>query len=44
MTVFVIAVGAGKETIKTDLFLTAIIALFVYYSASISFGVVYNGF
>ncbi|WP_461246406.1 hypothetical protein [Treponema sp. R6D11] len=31
-----------KRTIKTNLFLTAIIALFVYYSASISFGVVYN--
>jgi len=31
-----------RDTAKTNLFLTALIALFVYYSASISFGVVYN--
>lgn len=31
-----------NNSIKTKLFLTALIALFVYYSASISFGVVYN--
>jgi len=31
-----------KDTIKTNLFLTAIIAMFAYYSASISLGVVYN--
>jgi len=31
-----------KDTLKTNLLLTAIIAVFVYYSASVSFGVVYN--
>jgi len=31
-----------KNSIRTKLFLTALIALFVYYSASISFGIVYN--
>jgi len=31
-----------KNSIKTKLFLTGLIALFVYYSASISFGIVYN--
>jgi hypothetical protein len=31
-----------KNTVRTKLFLTSFIALFLYYSASISFGVVYN--
>jgi hypothetical protein len=42
LLIIALIMNIKKETIKTNLFITAIIALFVYYSASISFGVIYN--
>ena len=42
LLIIALIMNVKKETIKTNLFLTAIIAVFVYYSASISFGIIYN--
>jgi hypothetical protein len=42
LMIIVLILDLKKNTSKTKLFLTALTALFAYYSASISFGVVYN--
>ena len=42
LLIIALILNIKNDTVKTKLLLTAIIALFVYYSASISFGVVYN--
>jgi hypothetical protein len=42
LTIIALILDIKKNILKTKLFLTALTALFVYYSASISFGVVYN--
>ncbi|MCL2722013.1 MAG: hypothetical protein FWD47_11835 [Treponema sp.] len=42
LTIISLVLDIKKNTIKTKLFLTSLIALFVYYSASISLGIVYN--
>jgi len=42
LLIIALIMNIKKDTIKTNLFLTSIIALFAYYSASISLGVVYN--
>jgi len=42
LTIIALILDIKNNTSKTKLFLTALTALFVYYSASISFGVVYN--
>jgi hypothetical protein len=42
LLIIVLILDIKNNSIKTKLFLTALIAMFVYYSASISFGVIYN--
>jgi hypothetical protein len=42
LTISALILDIKNNTPKTKLFLTALSALFVYYSASISFGVIYN--
>jgi len=42
LSIIALYLDIKKDTVKTKLFLTALIALFAYYSASISFGIVYN--
>jgi hypothetical protein len=42
LTIIALILDIKKNTLKTKLFLTGLIAFFVYYSASISFGVIYN--
>ena len=42
LMIIVLILDIKNNTLKTKLFLTAFPALFVYYSASISFGIVYN--
>jgi hypothetical protein len=42
LSIIALIMDIKNNTLKTKLFLTALIALFVYYSASISFGVIYN--
>jgi hypothetical protein len=42
LSIIALMLDIKNNSIKTKLFLTALIAMFVYYSASISFGVIYN--
>jgi len=39
---FALLIDVKKNTLKTKLFLTSIVSIFLYYSTSISMGVVYN--
>ena len=42
LTIIALILDIKKNILKTKLFLTALVALFTYYSISISFGVIYN--
>lgn len=42
LLILALVLDIKKRTLKSNLFLTAVIALFTYYSASIAFGVTYN--
>jgi hypothetical protein len=42
LLIVALKIDMKNNSIKTKLFLTAMVALFVYYSVSISFGIVYN--
>jgi len=42
LSIIALYLDLKNNTVKTKLLLTALIALFAYYSASISFGIVYN--
>jgi len=42
LTIIALILDIKNNTPKTKLFLTALVALFVYYSISISFGIIYN--